>query len=444
MAITLLTLYSPRTRTRLKLLLATALLLLLAAAAPIPFIWESTTLWYKIGVDKTLLQTGKVFGIFAAILLALQIVLASRQRLLDRIFGLDRVYALHRLNAYLLIAFGLFHFGLVILPEGVSNLPIGWKFWPEIIGAGVLVSLIASALLATFRAGFLPYHLWRKMHRPAGYLLALALPIHILFVSGTLDHAVPRYGLLTLAAAVMLAVVVRKIQIMAQKSREWHLRSLIPETEEIVRLEVTAPPSFAFAPGQFAVIQLHGGAISSEPHPFTIASAPASGDFLQFFIKRSGDWTSSLAFDAAGEISVEGPYGLFSYTARENVDWLILIAGGIGITPLLSMLRQIAAEPVQPRVTLIWSLDYRRQHFLKDELALLENDIASLDINMIYTREEGGGRLERGRLQNILREFDGSEHVYICGPRRMMKSVRGDMLQLGMARQHIFIEEFAL
>jgi len=440
----LLTLYSPRTRTSLKLLLATALLLLLAAAAPVPFIWESTTLWYKIGLDKSLLQAGKVFGIFAAILLALQILLASRQPLLDKVFGLDRVYSLHQFNACLVIAFGIFHFSLVILPEGWSNLPIGWKFWPELVGAGVLVSLIVSALIAGLRSSFLPYHLWRRMHRPAGYLLALALPVHIFFVSGTLDYAVPRYGLFSLAAAAALCVVVRKIQIIARRNRDWRLRLLVPETEEIVRLEVTPPPHFAYAPGQFAVLRLHGGSISSEPHPFTIASAPASGDFLQFFIKRCGDWTSKLTADAAGEISVEGPYGLFSYKARENVERLILIAGGIGITPLLSMLRQIAAEPVQPAVTLVWSLGYRRQLFLHEELARLGRGISSLDINMIYTREEDGGRLDKKRLHHLFPGFDGSEHVYICGPPPMMKSVKSDLLQLGMARHHIFLEEFAL
>lgn len=440
----LLNLYSPRTRTSLKLLLTTALLLLLAVAAPIPFIWESTTLWYKIGLDKTLLQTGKVFGIFAAILLALQILLASRQPLLDKIFGLDRVYTLHQINAYLVIAFGIFHFSLVILPEGWSNLPIGWKFWPELIGAAVLMSLIGSALVATFRTSLLPYHLWRRVHRPAGYLVALALPVHIFFVSGTLDYAVPRSGLFLLAGAVTLCVVVGKIRIIAQKNRNWRLRRLTPETEEIIRLEVTPPPSFAYAPGQFAIIQLHGDAISSEPHPFTIASAPFGSERLQFLIKKSGDWTSALAPNAAEEISVEGPYGLFSYKARENVERLILIAGGIGITPLLSMLRQIAAEPVQPQITLIWSLRYRYQLFLQDELALLGQEIASLDSNIIITGENGGDRLTKRRLHNLLPAFSGTEHAYICGPRPMMKSVKKDLLQLGMARHHIFLEEFAL
>lgn len=444
MPMNLLPLYSPRKRILLKLFLTAVLLLLLAGAAPVPFIWESTTLWYKTGLDKTLLQAGKVFGIFAAILLALQILLASRQPLLDRLFGLDRVYTLHQINAYMIITCGLLHFGMVILPEGWSNLPIGWKFWPELIGAGVLASLCGSALIATFRPRILPYHLWRALHRPLGYLVALALPVHILFVSGTLDHTVPRYALFILASAVTLCIIIRKTQIILLKKRYWHLNLLTAETEEIVRLEVTPPSSFAYAPGQFAVIQLHGDSISSEPHPFTIASAPASGDCLQFFIKKCGDWTSELSPEAAEHISVEGPYGLFSYKARQKIDRLILIAGGIGITPILSMLRQIAAEPIQPRVTLLWSLRYRHQLFLQDELALLEREIASLDITIVYTGEKDGDRLTRERLHDLLPGLNGSEHAYICGPPPMMNSVKRDLLLLGVARRHIFFEEFAL
>jgi predicted ferric reductase len=72
---------------------------LLTGAASIPFLFESQSIRYKLGIDKTLLRTGKVLGMIAATLFLLQLLLSARFKVLDRIFALNRLYIFHRVNA---------------------------------------------------------------------------------------------------------------------------------------------------------------------------------------------------------------------------------------------------------------------------------------------------------------------------------------------------------
>ena len=64
----------------------------------------------------------------------------------------------------------MLHVTLVVFPEGLDNLPIGWKFWPELLGALLFIMLASFITIAFFRRKLLSYQLWRKIHRPAGYL----------------------------------------------------------------------------------------------------------------------------------------------------------------------------------------------------------------------------------------------------------------------------------
>ncbi|MEE4243390.1 MAG: ferric reductase-like transmembrane domain-containing protein [Desulfopila sp.] len=436
--------YTPRQRAVLQLLLLLSLLLLAGAAATIPFLWESTSLWYKFGWDRTLLQTGKIAGLAAAVLLFLQLTLASRTMLLDRVFGLDRVYYSHQINGFVIIAAVLLHVLLVIVPEGISNLPIGWKFWPEMLGAAIFFTLVPFVFLASVHKKLLSYHIWRRMHRFMGYLFLPALFIHILYVSDSFNQNVPRYSLFVFTGVILGIVAGNKYRVIRQSLQKMEIRSLQPLSDAIVQLETTRPSTFSYAPGQFAFLTLWSAKGRAEAHPFTIASSPTNDDSLHFMIKKCGDWTSGITDTPFQYATLEGPYGLFSYKANRTTDDIVFIAAGIGITPMLSMLRMIAMEHDQPRTTLLWSLRRKKEMFLQQELDNLADKISSFHLHLVYSREKNGGRINREMLRNHFDSIAKTGHYYICGPPGMIQETRRNLRDLGVPRKNIFQEKFSL
>ncbi len=437
-------LYSPYKRNVLKVLILALVLVCLICASTVPFLWESKSLWYKLGIDKTLLQLGKVAGLWAAVFLYLQIILALKIKILDRILGLDRVYYIHQLNGYLILCLVVIHVSLVLIPEGINNLPIGWKFWPEIVGAAAFLLLIGIVISARFRRALLSYHVWRRFHRPLGYILVVIISIHILYVSDSFENTVPKYVLFGVVGCVILAILWFKIKYLINLRRYFDIEEIVPVTDDIVSIHLTSPQPFSYAPGQFAFLRFSGHQISSEPHPFTIASAPGYNDTLQFYIKKSGDWTADITSLSQGSPTVHGPFGLFSYKTRNTAKDLIFIAAGIGITPMLSMLREISQHSNPPEILLIWSMRYHTEMFLEHEFTELRKTLPKLTTYCVYTREDGGKRITKELLEELLMEKSKDSHIYICGPENMMKSSRDALVALGYSRNNIFWERFTL
>lgn len=441
-------LLSPVQRKSYTVCILLIILLILGFAATIPFFWESKSLWYKTGSDKLLLQLGKVFGLFAAVLFFCQIVLVQRLVIFDRIFGLDRLYSFHRINSLLILGLAALHATLVIFPEGLDNLPIGWKFWPELLGALLFIMLAPFIAIAFLRRKLLSYELWRKIHRLAGYLLLVVLATHILYVSDSFEAGVPLITLFVLVAAVVLIIFFSRLYTAKMTLRQVPVSCSRLVGKNIVAIRVTVPASFTYAPGQFAFLQLHGREVSPEIHPFSIASAPGlsgkSAPTLEFCIKQCGDWTKSIQPGEEFQASLTGPFGLFSYQARPLPPMLIFIAGGIGVTPLLSMLRQLCTVQHLPPLMLIWTLARKTDMFLAEELGDLKEQLPSLQTHVVYTREEGGRRLSKDVLRGLLKNVSLESHFYICGPETMMHGIRRDLQRLQFDQRSIFWEQFSL
>ncbi len=425
------------------------LLVVIGAALTIPFVYESESLWYKFGIDRELLLSGQMVGLVTAILLNCQVLLAARLPFFDRLLGLDRVYLLHRCNGLAILALGCSHAVLVLAPEGLRNLPIGWKYWPELVGAGLLLLLLLLVAGAWGRTWFkLPYSLWRRLHRPLGYSALGLLAVHASKVSDSFARPVPRAALWSMLLLVVATVVGRKII-------RWHrnrrlpgiIRQLTRVGDAITALTVELPPqrTFRYLPGQFVFLGLPT-ALPGEPHPFTIVSTPAERGGLQFMIKASGDWTSGIAGVSVGQrVWLDGPFGLFNHLARDVHDEVILVAGGIGITPMLGMLRYMANSSAPPRSTLIWSNRDEKDMFLGAELDELLRAIPTSTLHLVYTRRsDGGGRLDQERLRTLVGNIDRSARIFLCGPASMMQDLSRAFRRLGFSGRNIYSEKFML
>jgi predicted ferric reductase len=187
--------------------IVSVLICIVGGALSIPFVYESQTLWYKIGIDKTLLRAGKIAGLLAAILLFVQIVLGVRGKILEELFGVRNLVLWHRINGVFILFLALCHVSLVLVPEGIVNLPIGLKYWPEMVGALLLSIILSMVISSQFRQqlGF-AYVKWRAIHKPLGYSALVLIFIHVLFVSESFEYIVPRVALIIAVTAVVIAV----------------------------------------------------------------------------------------------------------------------------------------------------------------------------------------------------------------------------------------------
>ena len=181
---------------------------IVGGALSIPFLFESKTMWYKVGIDRTLLRAGQMAGILAALSLFLQLLLGARGRFLGGLFGAAKLMRWHRFNGILLAVLILMHVGLVLVPEGITNLPIGKKYWPEMVG-GLLLWLILSMVISSYyrqQLGF-AYSRWRFAHRLLAYPALVLAGVHVLSVSDSFADGTPRTALITLLLALTLALL---------------------------------------------------------------------------------------------------------------------------------------------------------------------------------------------------------------------------------------------
>jgi len=186
-------------------------LVVLCGALSIPFVYESQTLWYKIGLDKTMLLGGQLAGLLAAVLLFVQILLAARGNFLKKLFGIDAVMRWHRTNGIIVSLLAISHGALILIPEGVSNFPIGLKYWPEMVGTLLLCIILSMVISSQFRQKFrLDYKSWKSIHKLLGYLAIIFLAIHVLFVSESFEQTVPRVALITTFVGVAVSAILSK------------------------------------------------------------------------------------------------------------------------------------------------------------------------------------------------------------------------------------------
>lgn len=192
-------------------LLLALLAIIAGGALSIPFVYESQTLWYKVGHDKSLLRAGQLAGLCTALAIFIQILLGVRGKLLEELLGVAALMRWHRANGILLAFLALLHMVLVLVPEGITNLPIGVKYWPEMVGVLLLFLVLTMVVSSQFRQQFgLVYHRWRFVHRLLACLIPLLVAVHVLFVSDSFERGIPRAGLLVILAA--LAVWILRIK----------------------------------------------------------------------------------------------------------------------------------------------------------------------------------------------------------------------------------------
>lgn len=180
-------------------------ILLLFSASTVPFLFESPSLYYKLGMDKLLLRTGKVLGLLTAVLILYQTLPVSRFIFLEKLFTRRTLYTVHRTGGKLILLMAILHAACILAAENFTFFPLEKRYWPEFTGMAVLLLIGITVAAAVWQKQLkLQRPLWQKTHRWAATLITGLMVVHILFVSESFSRGIPRSVLLAAAGGAVI------------------------------------------------------------------------------------------------------------------------------------------------------------------------------------------------------------------------------------------------
>jgi 3-phenylpropionate/trans-cinnamate dioxygenase ferredoxin reductase subunit len=204
-----------------------------------------------------------------------------------------------------------------------------------------------------------------------------------------------------------------------------------------------------FQPGQFAWITLDISPFRMREHPFSMSSSAVRPDRLEFGIKALGDFTKTIKDVKPGtKAYLDGPYGVFTSDRYGDSGGFVLIAGGIGITPMMSMLLTAAERQDDRPFLLIYASKTWSDVTFREELEELRTQ---LDLTIIFVIKEPPeywqgetGYVDRELLAKYIPLHRGSRHYFICAAPVMMEAVEAALYDLEVPITNVQIEHFNL
>jgi predicted ferric reductase len=214
-----------------------------------------------------------------------------------------------------------------------------------------------------------------------------------------------------------------------------------------VTLRPVGHPGFAYAPGEFGWLSVNRSPFSLTQHPFSFSSSPERQGRIQMTIKELGDFTRTVGSIAPGTRAyLDGPHGTFSPDRYEGPGFALL-AAGIGIAPMMSMLRTFA-DRADPRPSFLF---YANRHvedaLFEDELEALKQKLALVVVHVVSQPPDGWPG-ERGRINaELLGRYlptTGRQRLqcFICGPEQFQDSMVVALSSLGVPGERIHTERF--
>lgn len=406
--------------------------------------------WYSILHDYSL---GIVFGVFSYGYMVISLMLATRIRFFDRLFGQDKVIKIHSHLATVAIFLGFVHHQLK--ESYFSELSLQISMGQAAMYLALLIATVTVVfMVGRFRfplPGLQAVHQWGRKFSLLDYdklklfhnlfsLVLVFLIIHVYLSSSTQESTL---RIVTMGGWGALGIFRYSYFMIKRKwmNRRYTVASVNQVTPTTFELQLESSGRLmSYEPGQFCYIKVHEPELKGKEHPFTLSSSPQD-KLLSFTIKQLGDYTKNLAQISTGAtVSVDGPYGKFTPQCNKNA--YLFIAAGIGITPFLSILKSWKKEQLRKPVTLIWSVSHESELVDVDFLKELEQ-VPNFDLIIFVTRNPET-TYQKGRVTSgdTLSHYVDRE-VYLCGPLPFMKSVRNELKRIGAKGKGIHSESFS-
>jgi len=395
-------------------------------------------------------------GFVGISVMALQFVVTARISTITLPYGSDAVYHFHHYMS--LVVFGLWLAHPVILvvkfPWARALLNPITAPWRARAGLSAVVAVIALVIISVWRKRLkIEYDRWRIWHGILAVLGLILVMTHAFMVGKYIGTPVKRslwlgYGVVW----VLVVLYVRVIRPLRIARRPYAVAEIRPEVGNVwvLALKPVGHAGMQFLPGQFAWLTAWKSPAAHVEHAFSFSSSAERTEQLEFGIKELGDFTATIGELQSGQhVYLEGPFGAFSVDRYPDAEAYAFIAGGIGITPIMSILRTLADRGDRRPLLLIYgNRDWEDVAFRKQLEELQER--LSLKIVHVLERPPEGWEGEVGFVtKEMLDRYLPPEErqvtdVFLCGPPPMMDAVTKALIALSIHPKQIHFERFDL
>lgn len=391
-------------------------------------------------------SVSQLFALLGIVMMSTVFITSTHISFIEDLFGgLDRVYKTHHILGMISFIMLVNH-PLLLASKAMPNMKaVSLYLFPGLdlsynLGVFAAYIMIFSFISIVFIK--LPYHVWLQGHRLLG-IAGLLGGIHAALISSDVSSFLPlRIWILAWSFMGTLAFLYKILIYPNTKIAKYEIIEVSQSLDIVSVMAKAKTAKLSFVPGQFGFVSFKSPGLSSEPHPFSFSSSPAE-ETVRFSIKMLGDFTLHVPRVKVGDtLFIKGPYGRFGHSVINSKNRQIWIAGGIGITPFLSLLRHISINDSKQSIVLFYSYGRKEEAIFDKEI----NDLIYMNENIVYvpwcTYEKG--RVSVDKMKAYL-DSEPSNYIYhLCGPAPMMSSITKNLIHQGVDEENIYFEEFQM
>lgn len=402
------------------------------------------------GAGATLTEIGRVTGLIGTYASVLVVFLAARIPVIEREVGQDRLIRWHRLlGPYAIWLIGA-HFIFMLTGYAatvqVSALTQLWQFitkvrWmlPALVGLFLFVAIGVTSYKQVRRR--MKYELWWVTHLYIYIGIVLAFMHQVEMGQAFATHPVAKVLWFALIGGSLTCLLWFRWVLPVVRSRAMNLRvdRVVRESHDTISIYVTgtAVDKFRAKGGQFFSWRFMAPGLWWHAHPFSVSASPQP-DTLRITVRDLGDTSRALAALTPGTtVIAEGPYGVFTADSRHS-EQVLLIAGGVGITPIRAVLEDL---PAQTDVQVIYRVPDRKSLVLWEELDRLASSRPNTTVRyLVGSRREHP--IDARTLVQMVPQVSRRDW-YVCGPKPLVDAVSAAAEVLGVPAPRFHHEEFA-
>lgn len=408
----------------------------------------------QAGGGAALIALGALCGLFGAFFLLIQLILMSGIRPLERPFGLNRLIDMHHTNGFVGYTLIMTHVCLIVFGystltgDGLIQQYFVLQQLPYITLASFAIwalnAVVISSIVIVRRR--LRYEWWRTVHWLVYAVVILSFWHQVNNGHELLGSTVFRYYWWLLYTFALLSVIfMRWLHPLLLHARYgFRVERVERETPNVTSIYVSGKnlDQLKYEAGQFNFWYFWSPGLRLQKHPFTISSSP-DDPYLRLSAKAIGDYSAALADVKPGTPAlVNGPFGRFTMamsTGRKR----LFIAGGIGVTPIRSML----GDKVMGGDILLYSAQRETDLAFREYFVTLTDKGLAVHYLLEKLRQKQSnyhkGRITPELLVRLVPDL-AERDVWLCGPPAMMSAVRQTLTGLGVPNHRIYSEEFRL